>query len=628
MSMDFFDILFAKKNAPLPENGYLKTEVVSYPATALSAEQLPIPKCDVAITNQKQCQVIVSDVPVFDNDEPYLFRESAGGNNILEKKLTGVTIANTQHARNGNFASNSNWASSSLRSAFSIADNVATIYDIVGNDAYFNQTGIPFLLNHKYLIKIDAKCTNAMTLNTAVFTANFTSVASFSRILTTDYTTVGSIINCSNANASQVAFTLNGAFDENTVANFRNAQIIDLTQMLGITIADYIYNMEQSTAGSGISWLKNYCFLKNGYYQYSAGSLQSVKTSGKKVVGKNLFDKSATDTSNGFVEDNAIIGTTGALSPNNTTNVSEYIKVIAGKTYTIHGVTGNAAGICFYDYDKTFIKGTNYSNSSAVTVTAPANAAYARFSIYKQNAGIIQLEIGSTATLYEQYISITYQLGNDELRGVPKLVNNVLTYDGDTKSADGVITRKYGIVDLGTLTWTANVAGNYTRFGTTGTNVKPASNNSVVANIICSKYTADNFEAAYAGTRDKIVAISNGGSINVVDSGYSDAATFKTAMSGVYLLYELAAQTTELSTPYTEIQMVYEGGTEEFVDTRDVPVPVGHESTYYNGQAYITDFDNPTTGIIHMAELHSIVPPSGEFYIESNGTVDVDVWKK
>ena len=51
-----------------------------------------------------------------------------------------------------------------------------------------------------------------------------------------------------------------------------------------------------------------------------------------------------------------------------------------------------------------------------------------------------------------------------------------------------------------------------------------------------------------------------------------------TALSGVYLVYELAAPTTEEAAPYTAIQLLDPHGTEEFVSTGIVPV--GHESHY------------------------------------------------
>ena len=70
----------------------------------------------------------------------------------------------------------------------------------------------------------------------------------------------------------------------------------------------------------------------------------------------------------------------------------------------------------------------------------------------------INLTIGSSATTYEPYSSTTYSLGNDELRGKFDLVNGEIVASGDVKESNGEITRKYGIVDLGTLTWEKNTA--------------------------------------------------------------------------------------------------------------------------------------------------------------------------
>ena len=55
--------------------------------------------------------------------------------------------------------------------------------------------------------------------------------------------------------------------------------LIDLTAMFGTTIADYIYSLEQATAGSGIAYLRKYGFFTKDYIPYTANTLQSVKTS-------------------------------------------------------------------------------------------------------------------------------------------------------------------------------------------------------------------------------------------------------------------------------------------------------------------------------------------------------------
>ena len=68
------------------------------------------------------------------------------------------------------------------------------------------------------------------------------------------------------------------------------------------------------------------------------------------------------------------------------------------------------------------------------------------------------------------------------------------------------------------------------------------------------------------------------GVLRVIDSSYTDAATFKAAMSGVMLVYELATPTTETAAPYTNPQIVSKYGTLEYV-TNSI-VPVGHKTTY------------------------------------------------
>lgn len=460
--MDFFDILLAKKlkndkdvsivqlnvskngtysesgkaYSPVvvdiqpPSNSYLRTPIDSYPTTA---EQLPIPKCDVEIANQKSCKVFVSNKPFVNDKVPYLFRKSAGGDRVYEK-LIGGTIAWNQLVQS--------------------ADTSCTLPNI-----------------HRYIARISGTW--------SIGTSDGTAIA---------------------------------------VDGSAGDMVFDITQMFGSTIADYIYSLEQTTAGAGVAWFRQ--MFPNDYYAYDSGSLQSVNVASKKVYDSN----------------NTLVA-----------------------TYT-------------FDSDVT-------------------------------------------------------------LRGVPKLVDNKIQFDGDIYESTGKVTRRYGIVDLGTLKWSYDSSSG--RFYTTQINIKATTATSYVINALCSLYSASIYPSS--SVTDKVMGAVIAGRVTyfaVIDSAYSDATAFKSAMSGVMLVYELATPTTESADPYTNPQIVDADGTEEFVDyaysqsTRDVAVPVGHNSLYYNGQLYQTDFAQATTDTINMAELHSIVPPSGEFYITSNGTLSVDVWKK
>lgn len=548
--MDFFDILLAKKlkndkdvsivqlnvsengtysesgkayspvvvDVQPPSNSYLRTQIDSYPTTA---EQLPIPKCDVEIANQKSCKVFVSNKPFVNDKVPYLFRKSAGGDRVYEK-LIGGTIAWNQGVKNGNFADTSNWASVSSTKAVSNNEMTVTAVNQTSGQGIFSETtaSTSWGVGHKVLATFDVKtnATNAKIRGTLAYnTATKNRFLESDTLITATWQRLSGIVNISEATSGiRIVVVDPSTVQVGETVTFRNVMAFDLTQMFGSTIADYIYSLEQATAGAGVAWFRT--LFPNDYYAYDSGSLQSVNVASKKVYDSN----------------NTLVA-----------------------TYT-------------FDSDVT-------------------------------------------------------------LRGLPKLdSNNNLYYDGDTYSSDGTVTRRYGIVDLGTLEWTK--ASNATRFYVAYNGIKVISDNTP-ANILCTKYITDSWNSVLT-PKDKEIGASVGNYITIYDSSYNDAQAFKTAMSGVYLVYELATPTTESADTYINPQIVDADGTEEFVDyaysqsTRDVAVPVGHDSLYYNGQLYQTDFAQATTDTINMAELHSIVPPNGEFYITSNGTLSVDVWKK
>ena len=176
----------------------------------------------------------------------------------------------------------------------------------------------------------------------------------------------------------------------------------------------------------------------------------------------------------------------------------------------------------------------------------------------------------------------TYPLDSDlELRGIPKLSSGSLYYDGDVYESSGNVTRKYGIVDLGTLNYTYQSYNSRFVSSTQVSNAKPNGDDYTVANMVCSQFlpvippnASGNYkgEGISFGTSDTLLRIQT--------NRWTDAQSFKTAMSGVYLVYELATPTTEQADPYGNPQLVSPLGTEEYVDTRDVPVPVGHETFY------------------------------------------------
>ena len=181
--------------------------------------------------------------------------------------------------------------------------------------------------------------------------------------------------------------------------------------------------------------------------------------------------------------------------------------------------------------------------------------------------------------------SNTYALGGVDLRGLFKLdSNNNLYCDGDIYPPSGQISERYGIVDLGLLSWTYVEDGSYFRSSAPDNSTAPVSGGN--PNILQTKYTVFTGTLANFKLTDKTIyygatnVVTSSSRVVIKDSSYSDAATFKTAMDGVYLIYLLATPTTSSQTPYQNPVTIENGDTESFTDTRAIPIPVGNESHY------------------------------------------------
>jgi len=229
------------------------------------------------------------------------------------------------------------------------------------------------------------------------------------------------------------------------------------------------------------------------------------------------------------------------------------------------------------------------------TATAGAGAAFfcEMFpkSYYPYNAG----ELMSVQTSGRVSGGHTYPLDSTlTLRGVPVLSDGVPAYDGDQYTPNGAVMRRYSIVDLGTLTWNAASALGRAKSMSRPTNIKYIANrNNIIINLcLCSKayvllpyyITGSSDREAYGVDQSIAIVGSESGAVFVHDTSLASksAEEVKAAMSGVYLVYELATQATETAAPYQDVQIA--GSTEEFLppatDTRAVAVPVGSVSLY------------------------------------------------
>lgn len=395
-------------------------------------------------------------------------------------------------------------------------------------------------------------------------------------------------------------------FSVGTVFNDVKVRVMehDLTQMFGSTIADYIYSLEQSQAGAGVAWFKK--LFPKDYYEYNAGELLSVEgLQSHDTVGFNQWDEEweVGDISTSTGED---------ATATNRIRSKGFMPCLPNVQYCFtasDGSLGTALLPFFYGADKQFISVGSWSNVQNVQTT-PQNCHYMRFkesttygTTYNHDI-CINLSDPSRNGEYEPYEKHSYPLDSSlTLRGIPKLdASNNLYYDGDEYTSDGKVKRKYGIVDLGTLDWVHE----NNSFRTTGLyGIVKNYETSQVPNVLTAKYTTVSYSADWINGMISFTYGSGTRKLVIYDSAYTDGISFKAAMSGVMLVYELATPTTETAEPFQHIQIVDDFGTEEFVSTGIVPV--GHNTRY---PANLRD---------KLQHLPSLASADGTYLIQQSG---------
>lgn len=105
--------------------------------------------------------------------------------------------------------------------------------------------------------------------------------------------------------------------------------------------------------------------------------------------------------------------------------------------------------------------------------------------------------------------------------------------------------QKVGRVDLGSLAWRYDGTSGHERFRSSALSlIKPPELNSVLANIYTNGYITNSANGTYLHANDKSIAVDTDRTVYVYNSAYTDASSFKSAMQGQYLYYELATPIT------------------------------------------------------------------------------------
>lgn len=287
------------------------------------------------------------------------------------------------------------------------------------------------------------------------------------------------------------------------------------------------------------------------YYPYNAGEIISAGVESVVEQGKNLFDytNEIYHGQNVSKVENGIIYTKGL------TSTVLNIPTVIGKEYTLSFKTKSSAanqGGLRWSLQKG--ENTSYAHDSSLIkseVGYAANTEYQALVKFVADTDFVslctivgmiydvQLEESSTPTAYTPYHQTAYP--------IPAPIKSLPGYSWSAGTARNYIdyeNKRYvqsvGSVDLGTLTWTKGESVSFKTHHLAGQKLTKGYDSA--PNFMCPRYSTKTQNESW-GKKDVtgIAATSNvGGYIYVNDTSYTDATTFKQAMSGVILYYELA----------------------------------------------------------------------------------------
>ena len=204
------------------------------------------------------------------------------------------------------------------------------------------------------------------------------------------------------------------------------------------------------------------------------------------------------------------------------------IRVVSGAQYYFR--YRNTVIIRFYDFDDNFMGSSFNATAQNSIVTVPSNAVYMRIALegatYYSNNVCINISDPEKNGTYEPYHGQSIQIPFGQT-----------VYGGHVDFVTGKVRVTHGYIsDLGTLTWNKDATHNAFYVSISGSLSNSHS-------VYCSCYAFSGYSIP-PYRLDKTIsfaALYGYHTVSVYDTSYidSDANTFKSAMSGVQLVYEL-----------------------------------------------------------------------------------------
>lgn len=336
------------------------------------------------------------------------------------------------------------------------------------------------------------------------------------------YANVGKIYKVVNANTAINAFCDRyKTASANAITNGVIADAIGGTNDGYIVVSDMSYSTANDFKAS-VQGLKL-------YYPIAENAIPSEYAIRVDEVGKNLWDE---EWESGAIDNNG-----NKTNSTTTFRSKNYIKLNPNTSYHFvynGGTDGNRIYYYFYDNNMSYISSNNFGEKSS-NITSPSNAEYMLFrsgganpaKTYNNDIAILE----GTSGEYTPYQGQTVFIPTLN----PLQDGDYIQYHVD---GTGVEHRKMGVVDLGSLDWAKQANGK--RF------VTKVSFNDIKKGTL-SLYTElcrtedDEYAYAHKDTIDFCVTslkISNDIAFYGCLDIYEDAISFKSAMSGVMLVYE------------------------------------------------------------------------------------------
>ena len=490
-------------------------------------------------------------------------------------KIKGRTDGWNQGVRNAQFDAVGNW--NSTNATFSVSGDKGTFTANAQNGGIYQNNVLPKEAGRKVFVAVTLKTTAAVNEIDVYMYGGYAIL----RNASSGYQTISGYITTNaswgvdlNNNHIQIRDRRTAGWDAVVVAS---VVAIDLT-------LEYTAGREPATAAAFLSEYPEALIAP-----YNAGKLIPNKVTALVTDGYNQWDEQ-------YEVGKAISPETGAAVTNNTTSVAKnFIPVFPNTEYYYQNGTWANRRIAYYDIAQNFI--SLFQTPGNGKFTTPANCYFVKFywlgTTYNHDIAINLSHSGIRDGEYEPYWTSTLNIDHSKIYGklngagemvqiAPNGFRGVGTNcdEVDVVRKEAYIRRAW--VDMGTLNYGYNSGSTYPYFSAQVPGMAILANgnaNTIISGKLASISAVTNISWFSTHDYNKMMCMIGGEDrIMLQDTAYSDAAAFKTAMSGVMLDYQLA-------TPlhYTDLMYSEDGG-QTFVE-----IPAGYRVDDYGTERRLPD---------------------------------------